>query len=135
MMNTKTHNDPVCGMQIEEMDAAGQSEHDGRTIYFCSSGCKEKFDANPAQFKTQGGKVMNESNKTTLVIALVVVVVFFLVFGGGALNGSMMNGGMMNGGMMGQGRWSGGFGWMWIPTLLTLGIGVLLGWMIFGQKK
>lgn len=68
---------------------------------------------------------MNESNKTPLVIAFVVVVVLFLIFGGGT---------MMNGGMMGQGR-TGGFGWMWIPTLLMLGFGILLGWLIFGQKK
>ena len=68
---------------------------------------------------------MNDTNKTPLVIAFVAVVVLFLFFGGGS---------MMNGGMMGQG-WGGGFGWMWIPTLLTLGLGILLGWMIFGQKK
>ena len=68
---------------------------------------------------------MNESNKTPLVIAFVVVVVLFLIFGGGT---------MMNGGMMGQGR-IGGFGWMWIPTLLMLGFGILLGWVIFGRKQ
>ena len=67
---------------------------------------------------------MNESNKTPLVIAFVVVVLF-LIFGGGT---------MMNGGMMGQGR-IGGFGWMWIPTLLMLGFGILLGWVIFAKKK
>lgn len=43
-------NDPVCGMQIDKADAAGQSEYEGRTIYFCSSACKERFDANPTQF-------------------------------------------------------------------------------------
>ncbi len=69
---------------------------------------------------------MTESNKTPLIIAFVVVVVLFLGFGGGT---------MMNGGMMGQGGSTGGFGWMWIPTLLTLGLGILLGWMFFGQKK
>lgn len=68
---------------------------------------------------------MTESNKIPLVIAFVAVVVLFLVFGGGT---------MMNGGMMGQG-WTGGFSWMWIPTLLMLGFGILLGWLIFGQKK
>jgi hypothetical protein len=68
---------------------------------------------------------MTESNKTPLVIAFVAVVVLFLVFGGGT---------MMNGGMMGQ-RWTGGSGWMWIPTLLMLGFGILLGWAIFGRKK
>lgn len=42
--------DPVCGMQIETTDAAGQSDYKGRTYYFCSSSCKEQFDANPARF-------------------------------------------------------------------------------------
>ncbi len=72
---------------------------------------------------------MTESNKTPLIIAFVAVVVLFLVFGYGSMGGSMMNGGMM-----GQG-WSGGFGWMWIPTLLTLVVGIVLGWLIFGKKK
>ena len=46
-------NDPVCGMQIEKADAAGQSEFEGRTYYFCSSGCKEQFDADPARFTSE----------------------------------------------------------------------------------
>ena len=71
---------------------------------------------------------MKESNKTPLVIAFVVVVVLFLLFGGGAMTGSMMNSGMMGHG------WTGGYSWMWIPTLLTLGLGVLLGWLIFAKK-
>ena len=77
---------------------------------------------------------MNESNKTGLIIAFVVVVVLFLVFGGGAMSGSFMGGGMMGGGTIGDGR-VGGFGWMWIPTVITLGVGVLLGWVIFGKKN
>ena len=72
---------------------------------------------------------MSESSKTPLVIGLVVVVVLFLIFGGGAMTGSMMGGGMM-----GQGWINGGFSWMWIPTLFTLALGVLLGWVIFGKK-
>ncbi len=71
--------------------------------------------------------LMNATNKTALVIALVVVVLF-LLFGGGAMTGATMSGGMMGSGMMG------GISWMWIPTLLTLGIGILLGWAIFGKK-
>ena len=77
---------------------------------------------------TQEINVMNESSKIPLVIAFVVVVVLFLIFGGGAMTGSMMGGGMMGHG------WIGGMSWMWIPTLLTLGLGVLLGWVIFGKK-
>ena len=71
---------------------------------------------------------MNETNRTPLIIAFVLVLVLFLIFGGG-----MMTGSMMSGGMMGHG-WIGGMSWMWIPTLLTLGLGILLGWAIFGKK-
>lgn len=82
---------------------------------------------------------MNETSKTPLLIAFVVVVVLFLIFGGWAMTGSMMSGGMMGRGgisgyRMGQGWINGGFSWMWIPTLLTLGLGVLLGWLVFGKK-
>ena len=78
---------------------------------------------------------MNESSKTPLVIALVVVVVLFLIFGGGSMmGGRMMGQGGIGGYRMGHGWINGGFSWMWIPTLLTLGLGVLLGWLIFGKK-
>ena len=70
----------------------------------------------------------HESSKTPLVIAFVVVVVLLLLLSSRAMTGSMMNGGMMGHG------WMGGFSWMWIPTLLTLGLGVLLGWLIFRKK-
>ena len=42
--------DVVCGMQVDPAKAAGSSQHNGKTYYFCSIGCKTKFDANPAQF-------------------------------------------------------------------------------------
>ena len=45
-----THKDPICGMQIEESKAAGQSEYEGKTYYFCSPGCKAKFDADPSEY-------------------------------------------------------------------------------------
>jgi Cu+-exporting ATPase len=41
------HLDPVCGMTIDPAHAAGSSQYDGETIYFCSLHCKAKFDANP----------------------------------------------------------------------------------------
>ena len=71
---------------------------------------------------------MNESSNTPLIIAFFLVVVLFLIFGGGAMTGSMMTGGMMGHGSIG------GFSWMWIPALITLGLGVLLGSVIFGKK-
>jgi Cu+-exporting ATPase len=42
--------DPVCKMTIDENKAAGKSEYHGTTYYFCATGCKTKFDANPQQY-------------------------------------------------------------------------------------
>jgi YHS domain-containing protein len=42
--------DPVCKMQVEETKAAGTSEYDGKTYYFCAAVCKRKFDADPKQY-------------------------------------------------------------------------------------
>ena len=42
--------DVVCGMQVDPAKAAGTSQYNGKTYYFCSKGCKAKFDANPSQF-------------------------------------------------------------------------------------
>ena len=72
---------------------------------------------------------MNTATKTVLVVAFAIAVVLLLLFGGGAMTGTMMSGGMMGNGAMG------GIGWMWLPALLILGLGVLIAWLIFGQKK
>lgn len=45
--------DPVCGMQIEEQDAAGKAEYNGKTYYFCAEGCKNKFEESPEQYADQ----------------------------------------------------------------------------------
>ena len=42
--------DPVCGMSVDPAHAAGTSELDGTTYYFCNPVCKQKFDANPAAY-------------------------------------------------------------------------------------
>lgn len=39
--------DPVYGMTLNPSDAAGSTVHEGRTYYFCATGCKTKFDQNP----------------------------------------------------------------------------------------
>jgi YHS domain-containing protein len=43
--------DPVCGMNVDTPKAAAQSQHYVQTYYFCSQGCKQNFDQNPAQFE------------------------------------------------------------------------------------
>lgn len=48
--------DPVCGMTIEADARAVTSFYQGQTSYFCSPACKEKFDANPAQYVEAGKK-------------------------------------------------------------------------------
>ena len=42
--------DPVCGMKVNPASAAGKTEHGGRTYYFCSPHCQEKFRAAPARY-------------------------------------------------------------------------------------
>jgi Cu+-exporting ATPase len=48
MTTTQTAHDPVCHMDIDPATAAGSSEHEGTTYYFCSRGCKLDFDEDPA---------------------------------------------------------------------------------------
>ena len=42
--------DPVCGMVVDTARAEATSEHRGNTYYFCSLGCKAKFDRKPEAF-------------------------------------------------------------------------------------
>jgi Cu+-exporting ATPase len=42
--------DPVCGMQVDPAKAAGKSEYQGKTFYFCNAACKRKFDAKPEEY-------------------------------------------------------------------------------------
>ena len=45
--------DPVCGMEVDPATAAGTSEYQGTTYYFCSVGCKRQFDKDPQTFVEQ----------------------------------------------------------------------------------
>ena len=42
--------DPVCGMAVDPASATHKAEHGGSTYYFCSTGCRDKFVAEPARF-------------------------------------------------------------------------------------
>lgn len=42
--------DPVCGMDVDPGSAAAHHEHAGKTYYFCSNGCLEKFKASPDRY-------------------------------------------------------------------------------------
>lgn len=45
--------DPVCGMKVDPLNAAGTSEYQGKTYYFCSPGCKRDFDKDPEKYLGQ----------------------------------------------------------------------------------
>jgi P-type Cu+ transporter len=49
------HTDPVCGMQVSEAQAAGQSEYLGEKFFFCSQDCKTKFDQRPEAYVVRTG--------------------------------------------------------------------------------
>jgi P-type Cu+ transporter len=42
--------DPVCGMMVDPQKAAGKAEHNGKTYYFCSARCAERFRNEPQKF-------------------------------------------------------------------------------------
>ncbi|MGA8585142.1 MAG: heavy metal translocating P-type ATPase [Roseiarcus sp.] len=42
--------DPVCGMPVDPATARHRAEHGGTAYYFCSTGCHDKFVAEPARF-------------------------------------------------------------------------------------
>lgn len=49
-INMDKTTDPVCGMTVAREQAAGKSEYQGTTFYFCSTSCKTRFDADPEKF-------------------------------------------------------------------------------------
>ena len=73
--------------------------------------------------------IMNTKKiKLTLIISFVVVILLFLLF-----SSMVITGALANGGMMGDERMT-GISWMWIPTLLSLGLVFLIGWAIFSTN-
>jgi YHS domain-containing protein len=42
--------DPVCGMQVRTADAPASRQHDGRSYWFCSDHCAQRFDRDVARY-------------------------------------------------------------------------------------
>jgi P-type Cu+ transporter len=49
------HKDPVCGMTVDPEKAAAKVEHAGKTYYFCSKSCAERFSHEPERFLNAPG--------------------------------------------------------------------------------
>ncbi len=41
---------PVSGEEFDVTATSPKAEHDGKTYFFCCSGCKKKFEAEPAKY-------------------------------------------------------------------------------------
>jgi Cu+-exporting ATPase len=46
---------PVCGMMVDPQKAAGKVEHAGKTYFFCSARCKDRFEKEPEKFLAAPG--------------------------------------------------------------------------------
>ena len=53
--------DPVCNMEIDEQSAAGRSQYEGQSYYFCTQSCKDEFEQNPQQYVNQGAQGAGQS--------------------------------------------------------------------------
>ena len=42
--------DPVCGMTVDPQQATAASVHGGKTYYFCSTSCRDKFEQAPEKY-------------------------------------------------------------------------------------
>jgi hypothetical protein len=71
---------------------------------------------------------MNTKTKITLITSFVVVILLFLLF-----SSMVITGALSNGGMMGSERMA-GISWMWIPTVLSLGLIFMIGWTVFSKN-
>jgi YHS domain-containing protein len=45
--------DPVCKMTVVETAPAATTEYKGKTYYFCSTGCKARFEKEPDKYITE----------------------------------------------------------------------------------
>ena len=72
---------------------------------------------------------MGVTTKTAFVSAFAIAVMLHLIFGGSRMAEAVLNGGLM------ENTAIGGMSWMWVPALLTLGLGVLFLWIILGKRS
>lgn len=42
--------DPVCGLLVDNHQAAAKAEYQGTIYYFCSPGCHKSFNADPRKY-------------------------------------------------------------------------------------
>ncbi len=50
MATEHTVRDPVCGMTVDPATAKHKTSHGGQDYYFCSAGCRTKFESDPGRY-------------------------------------------------------------------------------------
>src|SRR5713101_5566605 len=55
LQGSAKHKDPVCGMLVAPEKAAGKVERAGKTYYFCSKSCIERFSHEPEKYLAASG--------------------------------------------------------------------------------
>jgi Cu+-exporting ATPase len=58
--------DPVCGMMVDPQKSAGKIEHAGKTYFFCSPRCAERFEKEPKKFLAAPGTAGMEHARAAL---------------------------------------------------------------------
>jgi Cu+-exporting ATPase len=61
--------DPVCGMMVDPQKPAAKQEYKGKTYYFCSARCAERFQKEPERFLAAPGAAGMESKPSSPVVA------------------------------------------------------------------
>lgn len=58
--------DPICGMTVDPIAAAGTFNHEDKTYYFCSKGCLQKFIAQTQGVPASGHVEIGREQKETV---------------------------------------------------------------------
>lgn len=53
--------DPVCGMPVDREKSKAASVYRGKTFYFCSSSCRDKFEQAPEKYIGSSAQIEQQS--------------------------------------------------------------------------
>lgn len=65
MQENPSHQDPVCGMQVDPNRAKGKEIFQGETYYFCSPSCQTKFKVDPEKYLGTSSKKHSSLSSNT----------------------------------------------------------------------
>lgn len=65
--------DPVCGMTVDPLKAAGSFEYKGEQYYFCAKSCLQKFSASPESYLATTSTIPADENTDSYTPLIVIV--------------------------------------------------------------